>query len=330
MSRVGTDPSKRSDPRKASDPSKVSGPLTFEDAVSGLLLRMSATGAGAGTVLAVQVGGAVIFFGAGVLLRSVVASALSVSVVVCTVAWVLLMRNTHRLIGPVAWETAYPYWRTARRQMPDTTRDALAAVIGATLARYRRRIIAIHPYLVPCPDGVEDGTCEHAGCLNAGVLKVGERRVLVIGRRTACLPVPTFEAIMRHEMRHCTGLMNSYTAAQAVMRPMGWIVAGSAPVSPVVAVAVYWCAAGAVAWINELIADASSVRAMGLEANLASIRLTRGRLAGVPLRRRVVAIAIGVVFPTHPPGLLRVAVAHVVAVLPGSRPRPAGSGPVVR
>lgn len=281
-------------------------------------------------MLAVQVGGAAIFFGAGVLLRSVVASALSVSVAVCTVAWVLLACSTHRLLGPVDWRTAGPYWRTARRRLPEAARDALEAVIGATLARYRRSIIEIHPYLVPCPEGVEDGTCEHAGCLNAGVLAVGGRRVLAIGRRTACLPVPTFEAIMRHEMRHYSGVMSAYTVAQAVMRPMGWIVAGSAPVSPVVAVAVYWCAAGAVAWINELVADASSVRMVGLEANLAAIRLTRGRLAGVPLRRRVVAIAIAVVFPTHPPGLLRVAVAHVVAVLPGSRPRPAGGGPVVR
>ncbi|MEU0520580.1 hypothetical protein [Streptosporangium sp. NPDC006007] len=314
---------------KASDPSKTSGPLTFEDAVSGLLVRMSATAAGARTVLAVQVAGAAIFFGAGVLLRSVVGWALPVSVAVCVVAWVVLMGNTHRLLGPVDWATAYPYWRTARRRMPEAARDALAAVIGATLARYRR-IIAIHPCLAPCPEGVEDGTCEHAGCLNAGVLRVNNRRVLVIGRRVAFLPVPTFEAVIRHEMRHCTGVMSAYTAAQAVMRPMGWIVAGAAPVSPVVAVAVYWCAAGAVAWVNELIADASSVRAMGLEANLAAIRLTRGRLAGVPLRRRVIAVAVAVVFPTHPPGLLRVAVAHVVAVLPGSRPRPAGSGPVVR
>lgn len=280
-------------------------------------------------MLAVHIAGAAIFFGAGVLLRSVVGWALPVSVAVCVVAWVVLMGNTHRLLGAVDWETADPYWRTARRRMPEVARDALEAVIGATLARYRR-ITAIHPYLVPCPEGVEDGTCEHAGCLNAGVLAVGGRRVLAIGRRTACLPVPTFEAIMRHEMRHYSGVMSAYTVAQAVMRPVGWIVAGSAPVSPVVAVAVYWCAAGMVAWVNELIADASSVRAVGLDANVAAIRLTRGRLAGVPLRRRVIAIAIAVVFPTHPPGLLRVAVAHVVAVLPGSRPRLAGGGPVVR
>jgi Zn-dependent protease with chaperone function len=266
-----------------------------------------------------------VFFGVGVLLRNFVGPALPIAITICVLACALRMRFTDKQLGPVDWDTAGPYWETTRLQLSDEANDVITTVTAATLAR-RKKIIAVHPYLVPCPEGVDDGSCAHHPCMNAGAVWLGRRRVMAIGRRVANMPPPAFEAILRHELRHSTGIMAPYAVMQVTLQTFGWMIAACAPVSALIAVPAWWATTGAVAWANELIADATAVRAAGLDADLAALRVSRVKMRGVPWKHRLLPYLIVVLFPTHPPIRLRIAVAHAVAhavaLLPRPHPRP--------
>ncbi|WP_424534419.1 hypothetical protein ACOZ38_29530 [Sphaerisporangium viridialbum] len=303
--------------------SSASQPQKFEEALAVFTTRVSGNALPWWAFLGARLTVPVVFLGVGLALWEVLGDlALPVASGLFVVWWAARMRTRGQL-GQVDWDTADTYWQTAHLQVPDATNAVIAAVTSATLARYRR-ITGIHPYLRSCPGGIQDGACRHPECLSVGVLWVGRRRVLVIGRRAAHLRPEVLESILYHEVRHSTGVMGPYAVMQVTMSMAGWIVGACLPVPLLVAVPTVWAAAGAVAWLNELIADTAAVRTTGVASCVASLKATRLQLAGVPVRRRVAHYVFIALFPTHPPMWLRVAAAHSAGLLLRPRPRPAG------
>lgn len=285
--------------------------LTFAEAVEKLLepalLPWWSIVLGRGAVIGVCAGlGALLH----ALTRPSFRAACTVTVVVIAagVVWRLRSRNIHHhLIGRIDWDTAPAYWAATSPAVPPTIRSRITQVVTETRARYRD-VAGVHPYLIPCPDDIPDGTCTHFLCLNAAVYALGEHRVIAIGRRMLRIRGNYVEAALRHEMRHATGWMTSANLVISSMVPTVWFGAGYVPAGlwgPLAA----WALLGGIRWADELVADLAAVRVLGARAVVGLLHVAHAQERSMSLHGRLISALISVLFPTHPPLRLRCAVA---------------------
>ncbi|MEO3861347.1 hypothetical protein [Acrocarpospora sp. B8E8] len=256
-----------------------------------------------------------IFIGLGVGARLVAPAPLPVAVAVCAAvtaaAMMLVCRGSSRQMRDVDWSTADPYWNEGAHQVPVGHREVLAQAISRKRARYPA-VSGIHPYLLPCPASVEDGSCDHLPCTYIGMVRVAAGHcVVVVGRRAFHMSRQAFEGVVWHEMRHHTGVMRGYGVMQVALGIAGWFAVGYLTFGWPSAI-MLWLALAAIAWIHEVICDTSAGRAAGADAICRALAWKAAALRATPLLPRLGHLLTEALAPTHPPSWMRSLVARAL------------------
>ncbi|MEU9891133.1 hypothetical protein [Sphaerisporangium sp. NPDC051011] len=87
--------------------------------------------------------------------------AAGISVIVVVAVGRVLVSAPLTAFGPVDWATATAYLQERRHVVPEETQHVLAAFMARVLTSNSRRIKGIYPFFLPCPDGRQDGGCDH-------------------------------------------------------------------------------------------------------------------------------------------------------------------------
>lgn len=207
-------------------------------------------------------------------------------------------------LGDVNWATA-PTLAESCANLSPATMGAVRQVMTEALHNYPA-ISAVHLYL---PDGADGKVLKG----NIGVMPNGRRRIIMADPVTVeALSPEQFEAVLRHEMRHTTGVMHHWSLLEFSLRMTGWFAVGLLGYGWWGIVAL-WALLASLKWIGELVCDAASVTYVGKDPLISALEVAmavRGR------RRpwmRVVRLLLITLFPTHPPLFMRRAFASVVA-----------------
>ncbi|GAA1022150.1 hypothetical protein Aple_064900 [Acrocarpospora pleiomorpha] len=258
---------------------------------------------------------AAVLVGLGMAARLIAPTPLALALAVCAAmaaaAMVLVRRGAFRQMRDADWSTAEHYWSRVAHQVPTSHGAVLARAISGTLARHPA-VQGIHPFLMPCPGEVPDGSCHHRECATVAVATAAAgHRVVFIGRRSFRMPTEAFAAVVWHEMRHAAGAMLGYGVAQIALRFAGWFAVGYLSLGWPSAIAV-WLALGAIAWVNELICDTSGGRATSGAAICLALDWKAAAMRSAPLGVRLRHLLVGVLVPSHPPCWARSLVARVL------------------